>query len=678
MKNYLLFQVLIVSFLLLSCEEEPVADTTPPTVTISSPSNSSFVSEITMVNCTAIDNDSVKVVELWIDSVAMNIVDSISPYEFLWNTVSYDDSSQHTIMVKAEDINENISESDPISVTVDNSTSYPDVVNILSIDYTLTDMTISHERSNDSDFFSYELLSSESEDDIKYSLNYLTGIDDTIVYITEFDPLIPTWYWARVTDIHGYSTISPGYYILDAPPQSISLDPINFLDSLFFISWSNNNDPDFYSYSLFESSASDMTDAIQIFQIMENNTLDFSHYQIEQSRYTYYQIIVQDYWGQTYESNIEKGTSWTLFNEAYGDFSYDYGRSIIQTSDEGYIIVGNTSTAGNSFSNVFVVKTDVKGTQEWTRNITYSPTDRANSVAAVSDGGYIIIGNTISQSDESSDVLLIKMGWMGNVEWSQSYGTDQEEIGNSVSITSDGGYILCGQTVSPNTGFSSAYLIKVDEFGNESWSRTFGADGNDYGYSVIQSDEGGYVIAGITRSAGDSDGDAWIIKTDGQGLEQWSQIFGGDETEAARAIKQTFDGGFIIIGHTNSIGSGNNDAFLVKTDSEGIHQWSQTYGGAGTDHGRSVDKTDDGYFISGYTDSYGTSGFQFWLIKTDLEGNLQWEETYGGGGDDRAYWGQKALDGGYVVTGYSNSNDNSVPDVILIKTDDQGKLGQEE
>ena len=676
MKISLLFLILIISCLFFSCEEEPYTDIIPPNVIIISPSKSSYVSEITLVNCTAIDNDSVKIVELWIDSIAMNIVDSITPYELLWNTVSYEDSSQHSIMVKAEDINNNISYSEPIVVTVDNSKSYPDAVNIRSIDYTLTQMIISHERSNDNDFFSYELLRSESEDGIKNSINYLTSIDDTVVQIIEFDPLIPAWYWIRVTDIHGYSTVGLGLYILDAHPLSVNLNPINFLDSLFFISWSSNDDSDFYSYSLFESLNPDMTDATQIFQVAENNILDYSHYEIAQSEYTYYQTVVQDHWGLTSESNIEMGTSWVLFNKAYGDFSYDYGRSMMQTSDGGYIIAGNTSTVGNSFSNVFVIKTDVKGTQEWMRSITYSPTDRANSVVVASDGGYIILGNTIPQSNESSDVLLIKLGWLGNVEWSQSYGSNQEEIGNSISITSDGGYILCGHTVSPNTGFSFAYLIKVDEFGNESWSRTFGADGNDYAYSVIQSDEGGYVIAGITRSNGDSDGDAWIIKTDDQGFEEWSQTFGGDGTEAARAIQQTIDGGFIIIGHTNSIGSGNNDAFLVKVDSEGMYQWSQTFGGAGTDHGRSIDITDDGYFISGYTDSYGTNGFQIWLIKTDLEGNLQWDEKYGGDGDDRAYWGQKVLDGGYAIVGSSNSNDNSVPDVILIKTDDQGKLGQ--
>ena len=239
----------------------------------------------------------------------------------------------------------------------------------------------------------------------------------------------------------------------------------------------------------------------------------------------------------------------------------------------------------------------MKGDQEWIKSITFSATDRGNAVTEGSDGGYIVVGNTISENDGSQDVLLFKTDGIGTVEWHQAYGTNQDEIGNSVYPAADGGYIICGQAVSANTGFNFAYLIKVDGSGNESWSRTFGADANDYGYSVIQANDGGYAIAGMTRSSGDSDGDAWLIKTDVDGYEEWSQTYGGDGTESGRAIQQTVDGGFILLGHTNSFGNGNNDAFLVKTDAAGNQQWSQTYGGAATDHGRSVDQTDDGGYI---------------------------------------------------------------------------------
>ena len=673
MKKYSSILLLCICLLFWACEEEPETDTTPPTVSITHPEPLSSVSEITSVTCIATDNDSVQTVELWIDSMAMGIFDSISPYELPWNTVPYPDSSEHIITVRAEDLNNNISDSEPVIVTVNNSTSHPQAVNIISIVYTLADMTITFEQSTDSDFFSYELLRSGSEEGNKNSLGIFSSINDTVIHITNFDPLTAAWYWIRTADIHGYTSTGSGYYILDDPPLPVTLDPVVFLDSLFVINWSRNTEDDFHSYSVFESLNPTMSSAVEVFQSTDSIITEFNHFEIEESQYRYYQVVVKDYWGLMSASNIEMGTSWTLFNETYGDFSYDYGRCVLQTLDEGYIVAGNTSTVGNSFSNVLLVKTDVQGNQEWIKSITFSATDRGNAVTEGSDGGFIVVGNTISENDGSQDVLLLKTDGIGTVEWHQAYGTNQDEIGNSVYPAADGGYIICGQAVSANTGFNFAYLIKVDGSGNESWSRTFGADANDYGYSVIQANDGGYAIAGMTRSSGDSDGDAWLIKTDGDGQQEWSQTYGGDGTESARAIQQTVDGGFILLGHTNSFGSGNNDAFLVKTDAAGNQQWSQTYGGTATDHGRSVDQTDDGgYIIAGYTDSFGTNGFDFWLIKTDTEGNLEWHETYTDYGDDRGLWGQQTVDGGYVITGYSDSNSNSVPDVVLVKTDHLG------
>ena len=662
------------SFILiaLGCEEEP--DSYPPTVYITKPLQSSLVSEITTVKCVATDNDSVKFVELWIDSAATGLVDSSAPYEFLWNTVPFGDSTEHYIAVQAVDMSGNTSDSESISVIVDNSSSYPQAVNIISIEYTESEMTIVIERSTDIDFNNYEILRSASIDGEKYSIALIPNVSDTIVQINEFDPVTPYWYWAKIEDIHGYYSISDGFYVLDEHPTEVTINPIVFSDSLFSISWSGNSESDFESYMLFESNFSDMSSAVKIFETNDINTTTFDHYQIEQSQYKYYQILVQDHWGLQSTSDIQEGCSWFIFNQTYGDASYDYGRHLINTTDGGYIIVGNTSLLGNSYSNVLIVKVNYKGDQEWTQDHTFSTTDRINSSTELPDGSFIMVGSAISSSNASKDILLLKTDQNGGIVWHQTYGTDQDEVGNAIQYLNNGNFILVGYSIDSNTGYSLINLLYVDNVGNEIWNRTYGGGtGNDYGYSIIHTNDGGYIIAGITRSQGNNNGDAWIIKTDNDGNEEWSQTYGGQDTELIRSIAHTTDGGYILAGQTNSFGSGYNDAYLVKTDSEGNQEWTQTFGGIGTDHGRSVMQTaDQGYIISGYTDSFGDSGFNFWLIKTDLSGNLEWQQSYGGTGDDRGLWGMQTSDGGYIITGYSNSNSNSVPDILLIKTDDLG------
>tara|TARA_B100000941_G_scaffold275183_1_gene236872 strand:+ start:1012 stop:3036 length:2025 start_codon:yes stop_codon:yes gene_type:complete len=664
---YLLFSILI----FIGCEED--TDTSPPTVYITKPIQSSVVSEITTVKCFASDNDSVKFVELWIDSVATGITDSSMPYEFLWNTVPFEDSTEHYISVQASDMNDNISDSEFISVMVDNSDSQPQLVNIISIDYTESEMTVVIQQSKDDDFKHYEIFRSSSIEGDKNSLVMITNVMDTVIQINNFDPTVPSWYWAKVEDIHGYFSFDDGYYVLDEYPAAVFLNPVNYTDSLFSLSWSLNNENDFQCYMLFESDYSDMSNADKIFEIDDSNFTTYDHSQIEQSQYMYYQVVVKDHWGLESFSNIQQGCSWVLFNNAYGDASYDYGRYLINTIDGGYIIAGNTSLLGNSYSNILAVKVNYKGDQEWIQNHTFSTADRVNSISELSDGSFVMVGSAISSSNGSQDILIFQTDQNGNIEWHQIFGSEQDEVGHSIQSLSNGSFIIVGDAFDANTGYSLITLMNVGSTGNEIWNKTYGGNGNDYGYTVVVTNDGGYAISGITRSQGDSNGDAWIIKTDINGNEEWNQTYGGEGTESSRSIKQTNDGGYIFTGQTNSFGSGYNDAYLVKTDFEGNQEWMQTYGGIGTDHGRSVVQTsDDGYIISGYTDSFGDSGFNFWLIKTDLLGNLDWQKSYGGTGDDRGFHALQAADGGYIITGYSNSNTNSVPDIILIKTDDLG------
>ena len=671
MKKTAFIALFFFSLIYQGCEDDK--DTSPPYASIIFPEESFLVSEIITIQCEASDNDSVKFVELWIDSLSTGIRDSSGPYEFSWNTVPYPDSTEHSLMVMAEDMNNNISFSTSVSVLVDNSNSYPQRLNIKTITYTQTEMTVTIAPTLDEDFLNYKILISDSINSQKYSLATLTNISDTLIKLYDFNPVEPSWYWCEVEDIHGYKSVGDGYFILDDPPLEPVLRDIEFTDSLLVLNWTSNTDNDFKSYKLFESTSSNMASSQNIFETEDLGVTTFNH-QTSLNQYRYYQVLTEDYWGLSTSSNIQRGCSWFIFSNTFNDASFDYGRYLIQTSDHEYLIVGNTSLLGDNYSNVLILKVDHTGQQMWRKDYTYSSSDRLNMVIELEDGSLVMAGSSISNTNSSKDLLIMKTGSDGNIEWQTSYGDARDEIANSIGITSDGGFIITGEITNENTGNSSCYVLKVNNNGEFEWDRSFGGSLNDQGFSLVPANDGGFVITGVTRSQSDSSGDLWLFKVNNAGDMLWERTFGGENFEAGRSLQQTSDNGYIIIGQTESFGNGSNDAYLLKTDSQGNEIWSRTYGGSGTDQGRHVVETlDQGYIISGQTDSYGSmGGFNFWLIKTDSNGDLEWQEYYGGSGDDRAFCGIQASDGGYAIVGQSNTGGSTGVDILLVKTDDLG------
>ena len=354
------------------------------------------------------------------------------------------------------------------------------------------------------------------------------------------------------------------------------------------------------------------------------------------------------------------------WSKTFGGSGTDRGYSVQQTSDGGYIIAGYTDSYGAGNVDVWLIKTDSSGNLAWNKTFGGSDYDYGYSVQQTSDGGYIIIGYTYSYEGGVLDVWLMKTDSSGNLAWNKTFGASGYDEGYSVQQTSDGGYIIAGSTQYYGAGDRDVWLMKTDSSGNLAWNKTFGASGYDEGYSVQQTSDAGYIIAGCTDSYGAGSRDVWLIKTDSAGNETWNKTFGGSLDDEGDSVQQTSDGGYIIIANTYSYGAGCSDVWLIKTDSSGNLAWNQTFGGSSCDYGHSVQQTSDGgYIIAGYTALSWYSGGDVWLIKADSSGNLAWNKTFGGSGDDYGYSVQQTSDGGYIIAGSTSSYGDY--DVWLIK-----------
>ena len=352
--------------------------------------------------------------------------------------------------------------------------------------------------------------------------------------------------------------------------------------------------------------------------------------------------------------------TWT---KTFGGTEGDGGRSVQQTTDGGYIITGDTRSFGNGESDVYLIKTDGNGLEQWNKTFGGTSCDGGRSVQQTTDGGYIITGDICSSGNcctggADMDICLIKIDGNGVEQWKKTFGGTNDEWGNSVQQTTDGGYIITGFKGFSGSG-GDVYLIKTDENGDSLWSNTFGA-GN--GNCVQQTTDGGYIIIGSNS----------FIKTDVNGTEQWSNssIGGGG------SVQQTTDGGYIVTGNTNN---------LIKTDGTGTEQWNKTIQTLDIFQSyvyapHSVQQTTDGgYIISSTLFMDSVQGMPpynsyAYLIKRDGNGNEQWTKTFGGTEYEDGRSVQQTTDGGYIITGDTRSFGNGESDVYLIKTDENGNV----
>ena len=770
----LLLVLLPISLFVFSCEEEVEEDTTPPTVTITSPQTNSTVYEIVTITCISSDNEGVDRVELWVNGVSTDISDNSEPYSFDWNSTLIDNGN-YTITIRSYDTSENTTDSEPIVLTVDNTQSSPQPINITSVVFDNGGFTITWDESIDGDFSSYELEKSTDSTMNSPSVVFTTdSLEQTIYFDTDVNPLIYQYYRVTVIDTFDYET--KGEIVsssLDPVPTSVNVESVEYDTTQMTISWSESSDGDFKQYNLL-TSGSESGEKTSVTSISNKSTTSHTITEFNPNIENWYWIEVSDTLGQT---SIGTGMTNTLNNipNPVHVTSVTYDLESMTITWEDYVpnmsrinqMNQNTrNTVTNDFVSYELLQSDsengtytsvtvitdqfttshslteydpthenwfkVKVTDFWnltstgngmTNEIDSPPTPSELSPIVYEDGSFIITWSQNDDDDFQSYTLIesdsedmsnhqeilttedqtdtsyshsIEIGvikyyqvitkdiWelqsvsnidIGSslIQFVQTFGGSDDEDGYSVQQTEDGGYIITGSTRSYGNGDEDVWLIKTDSQGQEEWNQTFGGSDYDCGHSVKQTEDGGYIITGSTRSYGNGGNDVWLIKTDSQGQEEWNQTFGGGGNDIGRSVQQTSDGGYIITGVTWSYGNGNDDVWLVKTDSQGQEEWNQTFGGGSSDYGWSVQQTTDGgYIITGFTYSYGNGGYDVWLIKTDSQGQEEWNQTFGGSDDDSGLSVQQTEDGGYIITGDTQSYGNGNDDVWLVKTDSEG------
>ncbi len=335
-----------------------------------------------------------------------------------------------------------------------------------------------------------------------------------------------------------------------------------------------------------------------------------------------------------------------------GYLDSDEAHCITATPDGGYLLGGAFYVDDFSWFDVGIMKIDDQGHLTWTK--TYGAgtfnIELASDIFPTYDNAYMVVTGTdgISGND---DMWIIKIDANGDSLWSKVYGGDGQEYGSSGLQTSDGGFLFLGTTNSYGAGFDDVYLVKTDVNGNEQWHKTYGTANLETASEIKPTADGGYIIAGSTN--GYSDG--YVIKINENGDTIWTKVIGGVFNDIFTSVQQIADGGYILTGHTIPQGSGEYDVWLVKLDNDGNVVWEKTIGGDKKDEGFSVVQTlDGGFFITGLTESYHHSDedSDLYMIKTDENGDTVWTAHYGGFYDDGGYAGFQCNDGGFVSAGY--------------------------
>jgi len=355
---------------------------------------------------------------------------------------------------------------------------------------------------------------------------------------------------------------------------------------------------------------------------------------------------------------------------------YDAAADVISTRKGEIILVGRTDSYSQDM-NVNVMKLDAQGNVTWDRTYGGNETEEATEIIETKDGGFLIVGNSdsYSKNDNESDIWLLKINTNGEREWEKALQTpDIIDEGHSVVETQEGDFIIVGNATTLGNGNTDAVMLKVSKKGDIIWQKVFGGAGSQQANHIIKN-VGGYAVVGSAEIQ-KRRWDMWLFTTDKEGNMLWQQNYGGSDNEMGNTVAQNPDGSYVMVGFTYTFAEGSLDAWVVKTDEKGDKLWGKSFGGLSTDEAFDVLLTkENNILIAGYSDIYvsdknfnntSKEGNDIFIACLDQSGNELWKDFFGGKGTQRVYAIVEKEDG-YILAGLTDEDEEKAVDHLITK-----------
>ena len=369
----------------------------------------------------------------------------------------------------------------------------------------------------------------------------------------------------------------------------------------------------------------------------------------------------------------QRNTKPTFERRIGGRYS-DEGHALLAV-DDGFLIVGSSESFGSGQRDGYLVKTDRFGNTLWTKSYGGGRDDTLEAIIPFKEG-YAMAGSTYSFGNGNQNLYVVRVGAEGELVWEKGFYDRKRDryMGKSLVRLNEEHLMVAGsqEHIKLFNGDTYCYLSAIDAEGEKKWQRSYGGKNPERANSIIKVKDG-YLFAGYTETWGDNGKNMYVVKIDDHGKRLWHYAYGGEFDEVAHQVIVTSDGGYLLVGTTNSDHDKLKDLYVVKLDAEGKWQWRRHYGGSSDEEGFGVVEDESGYVIVGYTKSTRDLSSDLYLLKLDYKGVVKWMRTYGGSGNDVGRAIIKTEEG-FMMTGYSDGPSDRGVDLYLLKVDKEGRL----
>jgi Zn-dependent protease len=356
------------------------------------------------------------------------------------------------------------------------------------------------------------------------------------------------------------------------------------------------------------------------------------------------------------------------WQSTYGAAGSDVGYNAVQTADGGYLVIGVTKSFGNGSYDAWLLKLDDQGRMVWNRTYGGSGGDWLYGIATATDGNFLLVGATNSMGAGGFDVWLVKVNGNGDAIWSRTYGSAYNDAGFSVAPLANGGCAVAGYR-GVASGEADFLILRADADGNPVWERMYHHGVQDWCKAITATSDGGLAASGWTQAAIGSKAQAYLLKVDVNGDIQWGHAYGRTDGDSySYGVMQTEDGDYLLSGHTNAIGVGGMEFYLVRTGKDGRTIWERAYGRSGDEYGYGIIPVADGYVMGGYSTSFDPALSKLYLIRINKTGSMLDAREYGpGNASVSAGLALHTADNGFLFVGNTDKYGSGKDDVYVMK-----------